>query len=166
MKQFYSLFFSLVLMLGAYACKHADAKPTITPILSSFEGISWYKIEDIDKMDLGNKKVLIDMYTDWCGWCKVMDQKTFSDPEVIKYLNEHFVMVKFNAEQKEPLVYRGTTYEYVKQGRSGVNMLAAELMNGQLSYPTIVYMNSKLERINISIGYKTPQQLLSELKVL
>ncbi len=130
------------------------------------EGLTWYAIEDLDKMKNLNKRVMIDMYTTWCGWCKVMDRKTFTDPEVIEYLNKNFVIVKFNAEQRESVTFKGETYEWLNTGRKGVNKLALKLMNGRMGYPTMVYLDSNLNPIKSSPGYKTPEQLLGELQVL
>lgn len=130
-------------------------------------GVTWNKIDDIEKIaKAGDKKVLIDVYTSWCGWCKVMDKKTFTDPEVISYLNDNFHLVKFNAEQKQPITYKGKTYEWVPTGRKGVNMLAHEMLNGRLGYPSLVYLDENLGKIRVSPGYKTPEKLLAELRGL
>ncbi len=130
--------------------------------------LTWLTVEQASEIGQGSndKKFLVDVYTDWCGWCKVMDKKTFTDPEVIKYLNENFHVVKFNAEQKEPVNYRGKTYEWMQNGRSGVNTLGIELLNGRLSYPTLVFLDANLQPITVSPGYKTPELLLAELKNL
>ena len=95
-----------------------------------------------------------------------MDKKTFTDPEVVQYLNENFVLVKFNAERRDPVSFQGESYEWVNAGRKGVNKLAMKMMNGRLAYPTIVYLDSNLEKITSSPGYKKPDQLLQELRVL
>ena len=141
----------------------APAAKTVTP-----EGLSWYAIDDLDSMkdNLKGKKVLVDMYTSWCGWCKVMDKKTFTDPRVVDYLNENFVLVKFNAEQKEPVTFKGESYEWIRAGRKGVNKLAMKMMSGRLAYPTMVYLDENLDVIKASAGYKKPDQLLADLQVL
>ena len=95
-----------------------------------------------------------------------MDKKTFTDPTLIKYLNENFHVVKFDAEQKENVTFRGKTYKWEAMGRSGINGLGVELLQGRLSYPTLVYLNEKLEPIRMSPGYKTAEQLLVELQLL
>ncbi len=130
-------------------------------------GLQWTSIDDLEAVAKNsNKKVMIDMYTSWCGWCKVMDKNTFTDPEVIKYLNDNFHVVKFNAEQKQPVMFKGKKYEWVKGGRRGVNMLAHEMLNGRLGYPSLVYLDENLNKIKVAPGYKKPDQLLADLKGL
>ena len=93
------------------------------------------------------KKIFIDVYTDWCGWCKRMDKATFQNPEVAAYMNEHYYNVKFDAEQKESIEILGNTFEFVPQGSRGYHELAAALLNGKMSYPTVVFMNPKFEML-------------------
>lgn len=141
------------------------ANKTTATAKASSGGLQWNSIDDLEKLaSKGDKKVMIDMYTSWCGWCKVMDKKTFTDPEVIAYLNDNYHVIKFNAEQKKPVTYKGKTYEWVNAGRKGVNMLAHEMLNGRLGYPSMVYLDENLNKIKVSPGYKTPDKLLAELK--
>jgi thioredoxin-related protein len=129
--------------------------------------IKWYSLEEaINLQKKKPKKIFIDMYTDWCGWCKRMDASTFTDPTVANYLNEHFYCVKFNAEQKNPVVFMGKTFNFVSSGSRGYHELAAALLDGQLGYPSFVYLNEKLERITISPGFKQPSQIMPELKYI
>lgn len=85
------------------------------------------------------KKIVVDIYTDWCGWCKRMDASTFQDPKVIKAINKNFYAVKFNAEQKEDINFKSKVYQFVPQGNRGYHSLAAEITQGRLSYPTFVF---------------------------
>ena len=127
--------------------------------------LNWLSITDIEKIDNPEgKKFLVDMYTDWCGWCKVMDKKTFTDESIKKYLNENYYVVKFNAEQKEAITFKGKEYKWVKRGRKGTNELAIEMMGGRMSYPTMVYLDKDLNVIKALPGYKKPDQLIAELK--
>jgi len=130
-------------------------------------GLKWYDFENAMAVNkTAQKKVLVDVYTSWCGWCKVMDKKTFTDPEVVNYLNENFVLVKFNAEIKEPIEYKGQTYQFKKMGRRGANGLAIQLLNGRLAYPSLVYLDADFNKLKTSPGYKTPEKLLRELRTL
>ena len=127
--------------------------------------INWMSWEDaVAANEKTGKKIFIDFYTHWCGWCKKMDSSTFSDAEVAKYINENFHPVKFNAEQKEDIVFKGTTFSFKQNGRRGVHMLAAELLNGRLGYPSYVYLTPNYERILISPGYKKVPDMKKELK--
>src|SRR5437764_7658238 len=75
--------------------------------------LEWLKLEDVtSKIKEQNKPVLIDLYTDWCGWCKVMDKKTYSKQKVIDYINEHFYAAKVNAETKDAINWRNKSYSY------------------------------------------------------
>lgn len=109
------------------------------------------------------KKFFIDVYTDWCGWCKVMDKNTFSDPNVVKALNERFHVVKFNAEQQQAITFKNKNYEWMNMGRNGVNTLAMELLKGNLSYPSYAYLDENKNLIKVSMGFMPPDQFLQEL---
>lgn len=110
------------------------------------------------------KKIFVDVYTDWCGWCKRMDQSTFMDSSVIAFLNANFYAVKLNGEQKESITWKGNEYKWVAGGRFGYNELAAELLDRQMQYPTFVIRDEKFMPIRISPGYKDPTNLMKELK--
>ncbi|MFK8006635.1 MAG: thioredoxin family protein [Saprospiraceae bacterium] len=113
--------------------------------------MTWSEVEDALKKE--KKKVFVDVYTDWCGYCKKMDKTTFKDKEIIKYINENFYAVKFDAENKETITLDGNKYKYVKSGKRGYNQLAADLLKGRLSYPTIVFLNDDLSLIQPIPGY-------------
>lgn len=121
--------------------------------------VHWMSFEEaIEKSKTEKRKIFIDVYTDWCGWCKVMDKNTFSEEKIAKILNEQFYPVKFNAEQKEDVVFNGTTFKFIPSGKSGYHQLAAALLNNQLSYPTVVFLDEEFRMIQPLAGYqKAPE---------
>ncbi len=132
-------------------------------IAQNSEKIHWMSFKEaMEKGSTTPKKVFIDVYTGWCGWCKRMDASTFSDSDVVKYINQNFYAVKLDAETKEVIKYKDKSYSYVAEYKS--NELAALLLNGQMSYPTTVYLNEKLEIIGPVQGYLKKEQLLPVLK--
>lgn len=137
--------FSILLLLSLAAITNAQEK------------IQWMSIEEAYALTLTEstpKKIFIDVYTDWCGWCKRMDKATFQNPEVAAYMNEHYYNVKFDAEQKESIEILGNTFEFVPQGNRGYHELAAALLNGKMSYPTVIFMNGKFEMLSPVPGYQ------------
>ncbi len=122
--------------------------------------IKWLSIEEAEKLNRQKpKKWLIDVYTDWCGWCKKMDQSTFTNPEIIKVVNEYFYAVKFNAETSDTIEFNGAKYISTIKGARRTHPLALSLLNWRPSYPTIVYFTERLEYLGAIPGYKTPEQL-------
>ncbi len=118
---------------------------------SEINWMTWSEVEVALKTE--KKKVFVDVFTDWCGYCKKMDKTTFKDKEIIKYINENFYAVKFDAENKETITLDGNKYKYIKSGKRGYNQLAADLLKGRLSYPTIVFLNDDLSLIQPIPGY-------------
>jgi thioredoxin-related protein len=127
------------------------------------EKIQWLTIEQAAaRMEKEPRKIVIDVYTDWCGWCKKMDKSTFTDPKVVELVNKHFYPVKLNAEGKEPITLRGQTFKYKDEYRS--HELAVALLQGQMSYPTTVYLDEKMNMLAPVPGYldaKTFSKILS-----
>ena len=160
----------LLLLFSQTSCNVANStntQPNIEPYQVTQQGLQWFAVDDLDKMKIDpSKKILVDVYTSWCGWCKVMDRKTFTNQEVVDYLNENFILVKFNAESREEVDFNGKKYSFMNVGRRGANGLAVEMLGGRMGYPTLVYYDSNLTKIRSSPGYKTPSQLLSELRGL
>lgn len=114
--------------------------------------INWMTVDEVQAaMKKEPRKVLIDFYTGWCGWCKVMDRKTYTNPDIVKYINEKFYAVKFDAEQKESVMFLGKTYEFKAENRA--NAFAAELMGGRLSYPTTVFLMENFQNPAAVPGY-------------
>ncbi|ASV29101.1 thioredoxin family protein [Maribacter cobaltidurans] len=123
--------------------------------------LSWNEAAELAATDKNPKKVFIDVYTDWCGWCKKMDKDTFQNPEVAAYMSENFYMVKLDGEGKEPIEFKGKTYKFVPSGRKGYHELAAALMQGRLSYPTTIFLDQEFNMLSPVPGYQKPEPFLN-----
>lgn len=121
--------------------------------------VKWYNIEEAQVMARQNPRPLfIDTFTDWCGWCKKLDQETFSNDIIAEILNTKFYPVKFDAEGKTPVTFQGQTF--INDGKSGPShQFAVALLKGQMSYPNLVFFNEKMQLLTNIPGYETPKQL-------
>jgi thioredoxin-related protein len=129
--------------------------------------VKWYTIEQAIELNKKEpRKIMIDVYTNWCKWCKEMDKNTFNNPIIAAYLNSTFYPVKFNAEQKENIQIDSTTFKYITQGNSGYHELAAALLNGQMSYPSVVFMNEKVQILHVNKGFNPPKEFDGILKFI
>lgn len=141
----------------------------ISAIVSAQE-IQWMSMQQALEAQKENpKKIFMDVYTNWCGPCKLLDKKTFHNSDVVSYVNEHFYAVKFNAEGNETFVYQGHTfsnpgYKEGARGRNSRHIFANSLRVS--GYPSMVFFDEKSNIIFPITGYHTPKDLEVYLKVV
>lgn len=155
--------FITLTVLGLFAFSAAIAQ--VAKTTEGASPVKWITFEEaVEKSKTEKRKIFIDVYTDWCGWCKVMDKNTFTDPEIAKLLNEKYYAVKFDAEQTADVVFRGTTFKFVPFGNKGAHQLAMALLNNQLSYPNFVFLDEEFRIVPIFSGstslpgYRKPEE--------
>ena len=118
--------------------------------------VKWTTLDEVvSSMQKEKRPILIDLYTEWCGWCKVMDKKTYTNKNVVGYLGQKYYTVKLNAEGRNDIVWNGKTYAFNKGYKT--HDFAIYLTNGQLSYPTTVVIPVDGEPQAIP-GYLAPDE--------
>lgn len=150
----------IFLLLGIFAISTMVAQ----------DKINWMSMNEALEAQAENPKLIfIDMYTNWCGPCKLLDRKTFSNADLIEYVNDKYYAVKFNAEGEEPVTYMGNNY-----GNPGYDPAKATRRNSQhqfarhmsiRAYPTVVFLNEKGELLKALKSYRTAQQMELYLKL-
>lgn len=157
MKYYFILFlicfsFSTVFSQTTTKKTQTSGKAKSTNPIKKEKGINWLTLEEVEeKMKEQPKKVYIDLYTDWCYWCKVMENKTFKSADVIKYMNENFYCIRFNAERADSVTFQGVKYGRIPNSKT--NDLAAKWMRDRLSYPTSIFFDENFVNPQPVPGY-------------
>ena len=156
-------FFKIILLLLFFLVfmKSGTAQENNTPI-------HWKTIEEVnDVLPSQPKKIFIDLYTDWCGWCKKMDATTFADSAVAEFMNQHFYAVKFNAERKDSVVFNNRVFinENPMKNRNP-HQIAIALLNGKMSYPSYAFLDEEGKMITVAPGYMKADQFIVILKYI
>jgi len=126
--------------------------------------INWMSLDEVREAQKTNpKNVLIDVYTNWCGPCKLMDRNTFSNTDIIRIINENYYAVKFNAEGNDTVtfmdkVFTNPNFDSTKtQKRNSSHQLTQFL--GINAYPSTLFFDSNMNYLTPVKGYLNPKQI-------
>lgn len=132
--------------------------------------IEWMSLnEALEAQKKVPKKIFMDVYTHWCGPCKLLDKNTFVNRDLIRYVSENYYAVKFNAEGEEEIkfynrVFHNPSYKKNKKGRNSTHEFTQFL--GIKGYPAMVFLSEDGDPIMPVVGYHTAQQLEPYLKMI
>ena len=104
------------------------------------------------------RPILVDVYTTWCGPCKMMSSQTFNHKQIANYINTNYYAVKFDAEGKDTVRFANYTFVSTDQNNpKAAHQFAASILDNQLAYPSIVFLNNQIQRLDIIRGFMTAQ---------
>ncbi len=133
----------------------------ILPFIVSFspkqqETLTWYSWnEGYPLAQKQGKILLIDAYTDWCGWCKKMDRDTYTNADVIKKINKSFIAIKFNPELRD-LTYKIDTSIFSAKD------FFSQLNRGEnTGFPTTYFISPTKRSVMMQAGYLGPSDFIS-----
>ena len=140
---------------------------SLAAITTQAQEIKWLTFnEAIEAQKKNPKPIFMDVYTDWCGPCKMLDKNTFSNEEVINHINKNYYAVKFNAEGQEVIKFNGKTftnpnYSDKRTGRNATHEFTVDLKVP--GYPSMVIIGAKGDISSTIVGYKTPEALMKQI---
>lgn len=135
---------SLVLGLLAFSLTSGEVHKA-----NDINSITWVSIEEAQElMENEPRKMFIDIYTTWCGPCKLMDRTTFKDEKVTEYVRAKYYAVRLNAESTQLTKFKG---------KEMTEKELAQKFQVQ-GYPTILLMDEDLGSIQVKLGYMKPGQ--------
>ncbi len=104
--------------------------------------VKWISLtEAMEKVKKEPRPIILDFYTDWCGWCKQMMKTTYADDNIANYINTYFYAAKFNAETKDTIEYLGKKYKSTSDQPKAAHELAVKFLGEKLMYPTTLFLN-------------------------
>lgn len=154
-----AFFTILLLMTGLVAFRSAGEAP-IHGDNPQRDGIRWMTVEEAaEALQEEPRKVLVNVYTEWCGWCKHMDKTTFRDSHIIAYINKTFYPVKLNAEHPDPISIGDKTYKFEKGSgeERGFHQLVSTFTMGRMELPSNVFLDETMRVLQPFPGYKDPE---------
>jgi thioredoxin-related protein len=126
--------------------------------------IQWHSIEQAEQAaKKQHRKVVIQVYTNWSGKFKELQNNVLSQQHIVKYLNDNFIVTKFDAETPNDVTFKNKTYRFVNQHGVKFNELASELLKGQLEFPTLVFFDEDMNYIQ-SIQYRNAEYFEMAIK--
>ena len=159
------LFWILIFSFAAVSC---TTKSSQIEGKYKTEGLNWLSMNQIEAVVKSDPKpIIVDVYTSWCGPCKMLDRNTFSDPKIQQIFKENFHIVKFNAEGNDEYTFQGKKYANPgfkpnKRGRNAKNELASFF--GVRGYPTLAIYDAQFKPIGKLVGYRDAVELEGDLQ--
>lgn len=137
-------------------------------IPSGFAQLKSYTFEEAEQLSKKNPKpIVVFVHTNWCKYCKLMENTTFKNQEIIATLNDNFYFVALDAETKENITFKNHSFQFIPTGQNtGTHQLANELatVNGKISYPTISILNPDYSIVFQKQSYLKANALFSILE--
>ncbi|MDR6845108.1 DUF255 domain-containing protein [Flavobacterium granuli] len=137
-------------------------------IPSGFAQLKTHTFEEAEKMSKENPKpFVIYIHTSWCNYCKMMENSTFKNPEIINLLNNNYYFISLDAESKEDIHFNNHTFEFKPKGQNtGIHELATALatINSQVIYPTITILESDFSIVFQKHSFLNNKQLIAILE--
>lgn len=169
-----SAFLGTMISCGQEKAKEIKTTQKVEKSEQKQESIHWMTMnEALEAQKKQPKKILVNFFAKWCPMCKRMDGHTYTNPEIVKYINENFYAVNFDSEGGESVDFQGKKYgnptynpnaEVKYGGGASVNEFA--ILMGVRGYPTMVLFDENAQPITHFSGYIKPREVEPYLAVI
>lgn len=137
-------------------------------IPSGFAQLKTYSFAEAENLSKENPKpITIFIHTSWCNYCRMMENSTFKNPEIIALLNDNFYFISFDAESKDDIHFNNHTFRFKSNGQNtGIHELAIELatIDSQVVYPTFTILQTDYSILFQKHSFQNAKELLIILR--
>lgn len=137
-------------------------------IPSGFAQMKTYTFEEAERLVKENPKpIVVFIHTSWCKYCKMMENSTFKNPEILAALNDDFYFVPFDAESKNDILFNNHRFQFIPKGHNtGIHELATALatINSQVVYPTLTILQTDFSIVFQKHSFLSSNELLVVLE--
>jgi thioredoxin-related protein len=137
-------------------------------IPSGFAQLKTYSFEEVAELSKENPKpIVVFIHTSWCKYCKIMENSTFKNQEVVTLLNGAFYFISFDAETKNTITFNNYTFKFKPKGQNtGIHELATALatINNEVVYPTITVLDTDLSILFQKHSFQNAKEFVSILE--
>lgn len=137
---------------------------------SEAQEVQWLSFEQLaDSMEVSPKKIIVDVYTNWCTYCKMMDKQVYAKEEVYEIMNQDFYAVRLNAESTGDITFAGRKFTYQSEGdETGIHELALVLAYTPegMSFPTTTFVDENYQMLFPAVGFMKKKKFLEVLNYL
>lgn len=147
--------------LAAFTTRKGQNPPIAIQQTGSADLVEWMSLEEAQlRSQKDPRRIFIYFYTNWAGWCKVMDKNTFNHPVIAAYMNENCLCVRMNGETTDTIDFNGQqfTNQRIRPGRAGPHTFTETALQGRVSYPSYAFYDAATISVTILQGYLVPQQ--------
>lgn len=116
--------------------------------------LDWKQWSEAPAAEENSNKTLVYVYTNWCTLCKKLEQEAFTDSLTQKLIQDNFILVGLDAESRSDLQFNDKEYSYVRKGNMGYHELAADLLDGRLAFPSLVFLDQQGRVLQVIHGYQ------------
>ena len=131
---------------------------------SGFAQLKIHTFEEAEKLSKENPKpFVVFIHTSWCNYCKMMENSTFKNAEIIDLLNSDFYFISLDAESKDDICFNNHTFQFKPKGQNtGIHELATALatINSQVVYPTVTILKSDFSIVFQKHSFLSGKELL------
>jgi len=127
------------------------------------ERINWIDFAQLDSLlTVSPRETLLFIHTDWCSYCRKMEQEVFTNKELVQVINSRYYAVKLDAESVQEIAFDQSIWKPSsrKKKTGQYHPLALQLLQGRnMVFPSILHLDNEFRLKSIQQKYLNSKEL-------